>query len=160
MNRTLSNPTRPMENHDDPDDLRRLAPRLASVPRVDPFVVPAGFADDLPRSLRARLAPVAGPARPRWASRLVLATPMLAAMVGAWMLFNPYDGEGTATDAPDLTDVAAAASIAEEDLLQELSETELAALATEPEAPSLTAAELADYYELTGTDVSELIESL
>ena len=143
------------------DDLERIAPMLSRIPRTDPFAVPAGFHDRFAQEVQARL-PRTAPT-PAWRLRPVrtaMALPVAALLVaGWWMLRTPHPAP---QDAPDLGAMPAgiAEVVWEEDLLQGLTDEDLAALAPAPEAPALSAEELADYYELTGTEVTDLIESL
>ena len=150
-----------MDHAPENDDLDRIAPMLSRIPRTDPFAVPEGFHDRFAQEVQARLPRTARPPVWRlWLMRAAMALPVAALLVTGWWMLRPPPS--VPQEAPDLDAVPAgiAEVVWEEDLLQGLTDEDLAALAPAPEAPALSADELADYYELTGTEVTDLIESL
>ncbi|HMQ75908.1 MAG TPA: hypothetical protein PKE21_07070 [Flavobacteriales bacterium] len=150
-----------MDHGTENDDLERIAPMLSRIPRTDPFAVPEGFHDRFAQEVQARLPRTAPtPAWRRWFVPTAVALPVAALLLTGWWMWRPAPGTPANGPAIDHMSPGVAVVVWEEDLLEGLSEEDLAALAPAPDAPALTAEELADYYELTGTEVTDLIESL
>ncbi|MBV6403646.1 MAG: hypothetical protein IT228_04625 [Flavobacteriales bacterium] len=143
------------------DDLERIAPMLSRIPRTDPFVLPEGFQDRFAQEVQARLPrATAAATRHSWLWRTAVALPVLAAMVAGWWMLRPHASQEVPATAAATVPAAEAVVALEDDLLHDLSITELAEQAPAPAAPALTPEELAAYYDLTGTDVTDLIENL
>lgn len=144
------------------DDLKRLAPTLASLPKVDPFMVPEGFFERFPHQVQARVTrsrPTPGLAS--WVKRLAFALPVVAALVGAWWVFRGDDAELQAVAV-----VIPAASVDDLELLDhpeafaELAEENAAVEALPATSLELNDEELAVWLENESTDPSELIAEL
>ncbi len=150
-----------MDHGTENDDLERIAPMLSRIPRTDPFVLPEGFHDRFAQEVQARL-PRASTAAVRhtWLRRAAFALPVLAALLAVWWMLRPPAPNAIAPTAAVAVPATEAVAALEDDLLHDLSTAELADLAPAPEAPALTPDELAAYYDLTGTDVTDLIENL
>lgn len=74
-----------MDTQDLNDDLKQLAPTLASVPKADPFVTPEPFFEGFPHQVQAAIAAGQRTARPHWYRRWALALPAAALVgLGAW----------------------------------------------------------------------------
>lgn len=150
-----------MEHAPEDDDLERIAPMLSRIPRTDPFVVPEGFHDRFAQEGQGRLPRTARtPVWRPWLLRTAMALPVAALLVTGWWMLRPNPTEPQKAPGLDAASADLAEVVWEEDLLQGLTDEELAALSPVPEAPALSVEELADYYELTGTDLTDLIESL
>lgn len=150
-----------MDHGTENDDLERIAPMLSRIPRTDPFAVPDGFHDRFAQEVQAMLPRTAqAPAWRRWLVPTAVALPVAALLLAGWWMWRPAPGTPAHAPAIDNVPDGIAVVVWEEDLLDGLSEEDLAALAPAPEAPALSADELADYYDLTGTEVTDLIESL
>lgn len=76
-----------MEPGTEHDDLRRIAPMLADLPRHDPFVVPAGFFDQFPHRVQARAVTPTRPKAGAWLRRGAIAVPAMALVLVALRLF-------------------------------------------------------------------------
>lgn len=151
-----------MGTEHDTDDLKRLAPTLASLHKADPFVVPEGFFERFPHQVQARVAKPAPTALlPVWMKRLALALPLAAALAGAWWLLRAKEAP-----APEVAVEIPEAGIDELELLEHPEA--FAALAEEgaplealaPTSVDLTDDELAVWLENESTDPSELIAEL
>ncbi len=149
-----------MDTRHEHDDLKPLAPTLASIPKVAPFVVPEGLFDRFPHQVQAHViaqAPV--PRWSPWVKRLALALPLVAVLAGAWWMLR-------STDAPveQVVVVIPEATIDELELLDDPEA--FAALYVEgghsqPTANvELSDAELAAWLEAEQTDLAQLITEL
>lgn len=146
----------------DNDDLKRLAPTLASLPKADPFVVPEGFFEHFPHRVQARVtAARPAPGLTPWVMRLAFALPVAAALAGSWWMLRGDDAA-----VRPVAVMIPTASVDELELLD--SPEEFAALVEDGEAtPELTASgvdlnedELAVWLECERTDPAELIAEL
>ncbi len=151
-----------MRTEDHTDDLRRLAPTLASLPKIDPFVVPEGFFDRFPHQVQGLVTRPARPAgMPVWLKRVAFALPLAAAVAGAWWLVRDGDApmQQAAVEIPD-------AGIDELELLDspeafaELAEEHAAVEALPATSLELNDEELAVWLENESTDPTELIAEL
>ncbi len=152
----------PMRNEHDTDDLKRLAPTLASLPKADPFVVPEGFFERFPHQVQAQVTkPPASPWLPVWAKRLALALPLTAAVAGAWWLLHAEDAP-----VPQVAVEIPEAGIDELELLDapeaftELAEEHATLNVLPATSLDLNDEELAVWLENESTDPSELIAEL
>ena len=78
-----------MEPLNDSNELKRDAPFLAGLPKVDPFVAPDGFFERFPHQVQAAITAQRPAAEPAWAwwKRLSVALPIIALCgLAAWML--------------------------------------------------------------------------
>ncbi len=142
------------------DELRSLAPKLASIPKVDPFVVPDGLFDLLPHQVQARVASRSSePTWSPWVKRLALALPLVAVLAGTWwMLRSPkIPVEQVAIEIPETT-MDEFELWEDPEFFTELIETEEAVQASAD--VDLTEDELAAWLELEQTDLTQLIAEL
>lgn len=161
----------PANGHMDPDfrkgddavertELQRLAPTLFSIPKEEPFRIPAHFFDQLPHTVQAKL--VERQRRPSfpWVWRVAIAAPVVAALIGAWWFFRdrPDTGDApmAATSVP--IDILDADVITEEDLLAEIASDE--SIGLDAIGSELTDEEVLFYLESENTDLNEIISEL
>lgn len=149
-----------MDTRPEHDDLKPLAPTLASITKVDPFVVPEGLFERFPHQVQAHVTAQAPAARwSPWVKRLALALPLVAVLAGAWWMLRPPDApvDQVAVKIPDAT-------IDELELLDDPEA--FAALYVEGSHSQPTAnvelsdAELAAWLEAEQTDLAQLITEL
>jgi hypothetical protein len=149
-----------MNTHPEHEELRSLAPTLASIPKVDPFLVPEGLFERFPHQVQARVIVLAPVQRwSPWMKRLAIGLPLLALLAGAWFLLRTSEATvvQVAVEIPETT----------MDELELLDDPETFASLYEGEDPGLPAAsvdltedELAAWLEAEQTDVSQLITEL
>lgn len=149
-----------MNTRPEHDDLKPLAPTLASIPKMDPFVVPEGFFERLPHQVQARVTTRSTSLHwSPWVKRFALALPMVAVLAGAWWMLR-------STDAP-VEQVALVIPETTVDELELLDDPEALASLYESEGSSLASAnvdltddELAAWLETEQTDLPQLITEL
>lgn len=78
-----------MEPANDTDDLRRTAPTLSGLPKLDPFVVEPGLFERFPHEVQARVAQPDRPVRGVWLKRAAVAIPALAVVLFTWQATRP-----------------------------------------------------------------------
>lgn len=149
-----------MNTRPEHEDLKSLAPTLASIPQVEPFVVPEGLFERFPHKVQAHV--TSGPARLRWlpwVKRLALALPLAAVLAGAWWMLR-------STAAP-VEQVAVVIPETTVDELELLDDPEALAPLYESEGSSVASAnvdltddELAAWLETEQTDLPQLITEL
>lgn len=79
---------------------------MASIPKVDPFVVPDGLFERFPHQVQARVTThVPGLRWSPWVKRLALALPVVAVLAGAWWMLRSTDApvEQVAVVIPETT---------------------------------------------------------
>jgi hypothetical protein len=149
-----------MTTRNEHDELSPLPPTLASIPKVDPFVVPEGLFERLPHQVQAR---VTGqryvPTWSPWVKRLAFTLPLLAMLAGIWwMLRSPETPvEQAAVEIPETT-FDELELFDDPAFYTELLETEEATLANAD--VDLTEDELAAWLELEQTDLTQMITEL
>jgi len=145
-----------MDTSNEHEDLRKLAPTLASVPKGDPFVTPEAFFDQFPHQVQAAIVAQRRPVRAAWYRRWALALPVVALLgVGAWWL----------TRGPELPPVVAAVEVTPlaDDELAYLGDIDAESIAAEAGADlgtvdlDLKDEEVMAYLEHEHADLTELI---
>lgn len=149
-----------METRPEHEDLKPLAPTLASIPKVDPFVVSGGLFERFPHQVQARVTAQAPGLRwSPWVKRLALALPLAAVLAGAWWMLR-------STDAPvyQVAVVIPETTVDELELLDDPEEFASLYAGENSSAPmaivDLTDDELAAWLENEQTDLSQLISEL
>ena len=155
-----------MEPLNDNEELNRDAPFLASLPKVDPFVVPDGFFDRFPHQVQAAItAQQTTPAAAwPWWKRVSIALPIIALVsLGTWMLSRPYaQVELSAATVTPLSDVELDA-MDDQELLAAFDEEEEQDIAPDDLGEvviDLNDDELLAYLENEDTDINDLITYL
>jgi hypothetical protein len=149
-----------MNTRHEHEDLKPLAPTLASIPKVDPFVVPEGLFERFPHQVQARIT-TQGPALPwsTWVKRLAVALPLVALLAGAWWMLRSADRppDQMAVEIPETT-VDELELLDDPETLASLYESEVALeVSTDMD---LSDDELAAWLEAEQTDLSQLIAEL
>ena len=147
----------------DNEDLEHLAPNLARIPKMDPFHMEEGFFERFPHQVQALVAHEKRGAWPSvWVGRAAFTLPLIALLIGGWWFFRPLPQLPPADQVATTESLSTAElyMLEEDGLLADLAPEELPEHAASSEAPALEADELAAYYELTGTDLTDLIENL
>jgi len=152
-----------MKTQFDNDDLERLAPNLAGIPKQDPFRVEEGFFERFPHQVQALVANEKRSIWPSvWLLRAAFALPVVGLLIGALWFFQaspPTTDPNQVTNTESLSNEEMYLLEADE-LLADLAPEELPEHAAASEAPALDADELVAYYELTSADITDLIENL
>ena len=149
-----------MNTRPEHEDLKPLAPTLASIPKVDPFVVPDGLFERFPHQVQARVTThVPGLRWSPWVKRLALALPVVAVLAGAWWMLRSTDVpvEQVAVVIPETT-VDELELLDDPEALASLYASEGAGVASAN--VDLTEDELAAWLETEQTDLSQLITEL
>ena len=150
----------PMNTRPEHEDLKPLAPTLASIPKVDPFVVPDRFFERFPHQVQARVTAQAPGLRwSPWVKRLALALPVVAVLAGAWYILRTNEGpnEQVAVVIPETT-LDELELLDDPETLASLYESDGSGVASAD--VDLTDDELAAWLETEQTDLSQLITEL
>lgn len=146
------------------DDPLREAPLLSQLKGRDPFVVEQGLFDRMPQEIAARIARKSAPAHPfPWSRTVAVALPLAALVIGAWFLLrSPADPTLTADtvvafEDPSLGDMLL---MEDADTYTELALTDMDLEPTSFLPEGLTEDELVDYFDRSGSDITELLISL